>query len=518
MKTFDIITDEVWKLFDFRNENSNCNGKVSILKGNRKILIRVDENNYCVKYSTNELENLFGEFIINFNSDSNEYEEDKNNILKHLSKTNIYEWMNEIKFQTNLSSFKVNEYSIPFEIIQKSNNYIVEDISFNITQEYYNEVGKYASFSKASYSFNSNSVYNNSESCFFSSNAFISFFNDVRNFRYIKKYEKTSNICAIMRCLSMIEPLVDYFTCCSKKYKIFEKFPSFSLINLIGNFFSDLWNNEKTPYDPYAFISYIKNKTNINIYEEQDPFTFLNHILTYINNKLNKIDKSLNLNFNNIINEYKSKNFYADIKKIIEKKNSIIGKYFLGLIQENYKCNNNNCSNITTKINPFNIIDINYLEILETYQTIGNSFTSLKIDNLLEYYFLDKTLDNIEYPSINCSKCNKEAKIYSKKMLLYPKYLIIRLNIHEFHQQKESLDDSLKLNLNNDYDKIENLKNYCADEIKNNNIEYELINMINYLYNENNKLSFLIICKSEIYSLMKKIIGYHFILIQSLRN
>lgn len=158
------------------------------------------------------------------------------------------------------------------------------------------------------------------------------------------------------------------------------------------------------------------------------------------------------------------------------------------------------------------------MEILETYQTIGNSFTSLKIDNLLEYYFLDKTLDNIEYPSINCSKCNKEAKIYSKKMLLYPKYLIIRLNIHEFHQQKESLDDSLKLNLNNDYDKIENLKNYCADEIKNNNIEYELINMINYLYNENNKLSFLIICKSEIYSLMKKIIGYHFILIQSLRN
>ena len=99
MKTFDIISDEVRKLFDeLKKENANYNGKVSLLKGNRKIIIRLDGNNYYVKYLTNKNENKFGEFIIIFESDKKDNNNNKNNILKHLLKANIYHWMEEIEF------------------------------------------------------------------------------------------------------------------------------------------------------------------------------------------------------------------------------------------------------------------------------------------------------------------------------------------------------------------------------------------------------------------------------------
>ena len=96
MKQFDIISDEVWNLFDAKNDNLNYNGKVSIKKGNRKILVRLDDDNCCVKYLTNEKENLFGEFVITFKSNENK---DKDKILNDIAKDNIYEWMDKIDFK-----------------------------------------------------------------------------------------------------------------------------------------------------------------------------------------------------------------------------------------------------------------------------------------------------------------------------------------------------------------------------------------------------------------------------------
>ena len=60
------------------------------------------------------------------------------------------------------------------------------------------------------------------------------------------------------------------------------------------------------------------------------------------------------------------------------------------------------------------------------------------------------------------------------------------------------MNDSFILDLNNNYDKIDNMNIYFEDEIKNNNIKYDLISMINYTYNEKNSLRFLSICKSVI--------------------
>ena len=487
LKSFDLITDEVWKLFDLKNENINFNGKVSILKGNRKILIRFDENNYCVKYLTNnDIDDLFGEFIIIFDSDK---KDKKDSILRNLSKSNIYEWMKEIEFE-NSEQFKVNKYSIPFEIKQKKKNFIKSDISFNIDRDCINEACNYVSFSKISYNISCN--YDLSGD-FLSKNEFITFLSDISDLRTIQKFEQTSNIISVMRCLSMICPLVDYFTCSTKGNKIFSKFQSFSLINLIRDFFQNIWNKEKTPYKPEDFTRYIKKKTDINILEEQDPYNFLIFILKYINTKLNNIDRDFN-NFDDLIKIYENEKYYNEINKIIKKNNNIIGTNFLGLILENYKCNNSNCTKNTNIIKPFYIIEIDYLELINYLHKKGNSITTINIDFLLKYYFLEETIKEKEYPSINCPVCGKKAIVDTKKILVYPKYLIIRLKIDKFQLKRESINDSFILDLNNNYDEVEGLNNYCSNRIKK-HIQYELISMINYLYNENNDLRFSSICR-----------------------
>ena len=50
MKPFDLISDEVWKLFSKNTNNKNCEGKISLLKGNKKIIIRLDEYCYSVRF------------------------------------------------------------------------------------------------------------------------------------------------------------------------------------------------------------------------------------------------------------------------------------------------------------------------------------------------------------------------------------------------------------------------------------------------------------------------------------
>ena len=65
MNTFDIISDEAWKLFNNNNKNFNFNEKISLKKGNKKIIIKFDENNYHIKYLIND-KNLFGEFLLIF--------------------------------------------------------------------------------------------------------------------------------------------------------------------------------------------------------------------------------------------------------------------------------------------------------------------------------------------------------------------------------------------------------------------------------------------------------------------
>ena len=256
LKSYDIISNDVWKLFDLKNENQKYDTNVSILKGNRKIIIRFDDNNYSVKYLRGDVQNLFGEFFLDFNKMG---EELKKKILYEILENNIYKWMKKVKFQYNKKQFTINEYNVPIIITQKTNNYFDENITFKITKEMIKDGYFNSSFSDSSFSFPLISNLNFS----FSSSEFSNFFNDIGNYIIIQKFGQTSNICAIMRCLSMIEPLADYFMSNINAKKIFSKFQSFTLLNLTRQYFLALWSNEKEPYGPKDFLLNLKKKKKL---------------------------------------------------------------------------------------------------------------------------------------------------------------------------------------------------------------------------------------------------------------
>jgi len=91
------------------------------------------------------------------------------------------------------------------------------------------------------------------------------------NFITIRKYRKTSNISAVMRALSTIEPLTDYFM-----NNINDE--QSELLNLFKEYFKKLWSNEEEVFMPEKLFKSIRNLKGVNsfnIKEEQDPIKFL---------------------------------------------------------------------------------------------------------------------------------------------------------------------------------------------------------------------------------------------------
>ena len=516
MQTFDLISDEAWNLFA-SNNNTNYDGRVSILGGNRKILIKFNENNYSVKYLT--FKNLFGEFVIVFNPPENEYKE---NILDDVAKEEINAWMDKIGFKDKVEQFTINKYKIPFDIKLKMNSKPVDmDKSLNLEEDII-ESDEYISLSKLTMSFWYNPI--NGNTTFLNSDEFTSFLNDtenIKNIRYVQKYNKTSYIIAVMRCLSMVEPLGEYFTGYFKHFKIFSRFQSLSLLNLIGEYFSNIYNiKEKTPYAPKVFIQNIKKKININ--EEQDPYLFLKYLLKYINKKLNNLDNEINFNYNDIKDALVKEPYYPKIINISNKNNSIIGEYFFGLMLETYNCDYCKVKNYQN-IKKIKIIEIDLISIYHYLKVEkSDSFISKEIDDLLEFYFLKnhfcKCENNITYNNpteykychrcnkiINsplmynkCSNCKKQKKLIERKILEYPLFLMIKLKIGEY-KEKEGFINGLNTNLEIVYDKINIIKNYLSNKNKKyndiNNYEYNLISMVQYSKIEE-KIKFFSICKS----------------------
>jgi hypothetical protein len=255
MKSFDIISDDVWKLFDSKKENSEYNGKVSILKGNKKIIIRFNENTYCVRYLTNDIEDLINEFIVIFQKEEN----NKGIILDEILKDNIFNWMENINFNYHSKQFKAERYNIPFEIMQKTNNYPSKDITFNPSCLIDDDNCNLASLSNDSFSY-TDSYKNNTD--FASGLKSVLIEMDNSGFVTIQKFEQTSNICAVMRCFSMIEPLTNYITSPFKAKQIYNKYQSTTLLNMIRKYFLELWSETKI-YTPDLFIKILEKKKNL---------------------------------------------------------------------------------------------------------------------------------------------------------------------------------------------------------------------------------------------------------------
>mgnify|MGYP002624805756 CR=1 FL=1 len=491
MKSFDIISDDVWKLFDQKKENSEFNGKVSILKGNKKILVRFNENTYSVRYLTNDIEDLINEFIVNFDLPKNE-EKKKKQIIDKILKDNIYNWMDNIKFKYHSKEFKAKLNDVPFEIKQKSNNYPKKDIEFNISDAITDDNCNFASVSNDSFSY-SESYKNNTDLV----SGLRSFLIEIQKFVTIHKYEQTSNVCSVMRCLSMIEPLSDYLMSQIKSKQIFNKYQSTSFLNIIKKYFSQLWSEENV-FAPIEFIKKLEEK-NFEIKEEQDPILFLNIFIDYTNKKLNNLDSTIKFNFNNIEKKLQNKSYANELKTIIDKSNSIIGQLFYGLILETYKCNK--CDKKFEKIRRFETIDVEYREIIEQYYEEGNSFVFIDMNDFLVYYFLYKRLNSIQEKLEGCPNCKKEAEIIKREILEYPAYLIIRLKIGDYKEKEGFVNINIIPNLKVKFNEIKKMETYLANSLQtnknNNNYEYELQSMVCYLKN-NNKIEFISICQNII--------------------
>ena len=451
MKRFDLISDEVWKIFSKNTNIENCDGKISLLQGNKKIIIRLDDYCYSVRFftkknSSNEKYiNDYNEFIISFDSKTKEEQE---KIINEIAKSNIDDWMKNIGFKFNAKQFPIKKDKISFVIKQKYNNW---------------------------------------------------------NFTCIKKYEKTSNISAVMRALSTIEPLTDYFMNnindikilienldVDKDTKLKEKIPNYeqtTLLNSFKEYILKFWSNEDKKFMPQELCDNIRNlkgKDSFDIKKEQDPINFLRLIIDYLNGILNQKDDNLKFNFNNIKEEILSKlskNTIDDLDKIIEESNSIIGKLFYGLMLEVYRCEN--CKkNIDENIKKFDVIDVNYKRIAKMINdNSSNSYTN--IIGIDFYIKKDLNIDNNNLSKI-CNTCNNKA-IFKKEILSYPPFLLIRLNTAEIDEKKEEKKEEKKDdNLNKiGYDKSLFMNDFLSDIIKsqrknNKNIEYELISMVNY--------------------------------------
>lgn len=503
MKSFDLISDELWKLFDINNENSIYNGEVSILKGIGKIIIKFDENNYSVRYL--RAGKKFGEFIILFNPPENDY---KGTILEEISNCNIFTWMGKVHFKLNEQHFTIDNYEIPFEIKQKTNNDLYSSISLDVSNESSNKSNKYISTSKTNFSTTPSFIPKNSS--FSNSSNFSSFLSDINNYSYIEKYKKTTNICSVMRCLSMIESFSDYFMSVIKHYKIFSQFDSNSLLNLIRDYFLNLWSFDNKAFSIEDFFISLEKLAKIDINEEKHPIYFLKFILEYINKCLNECDININLD----IIDLKKESYFSDLNNIIKNNNTIVGQNFLGILLETYKCK---CNQKIEKIKEFKILEIDYIPVVEIYNQLGNSFTILTLDEFLEHYFLRKNIlecnkcgkecDIIYEPNIHiycsscnkktdmkyslsfetCPKCKKKARIVKRDFIKYPPYLIIRLDRGKYETIKE-------WNKPINFEKIEDLKNYYFLKEYEDQCEYKLISKI--ILENSNEIKYKSICKS----------------------
>ena len=523
MESFDIISDDVWKLFDKKNENSEFNGKVSILKGNKKIIIRFNENTYSVRYLTNDMNDLINEFIVNFNLPQNE--EKKRLIIDEILKDNIYNWMKNINFNYHSKQFNAERNKVQFEIKQKSNNFPSTDIitfdtsnlkndencdlislsndSFIYSYSYKNNIDFISSSNDYSSHSDSSKKYNDFVS------GLKSFLITMNDFSYVtvQKFEQTSNVCAVMRCLSMIEPLANYLMSPIKANQIYNKFQSTSLLNNIRNYFIELWSETKSGkkvFKPIILIKILEKRKNFKIKEEQDPILFLNLFFDYVNQRLNKFDHNIKFNFNNIEQKLQNKSNIDELKRIIDKSNSIIGELFYGLMIETYKCNN--CHREFEKIKKFETIDIEYKEIIDQLNQISNSFAFIDMKNdCLDFIFLNKKLDNKKEKMEECPSCKKKVEIIKRKILEYPSYLIIRLKIGDYKEKEGfvNMNEQISSRILK-FKEINDMEIYISDSLKkdktNNKYEYELLSIICYLKDstDNNKIKFISICKNII--------------------
>ena len=437
---FYLISRELWEIFGLV-ENKEYSGRIPIITGKNKILIKFESNKIVLLSLINKnkvdplyLEKYLIQYIIYFDNSQNEneisklVEKIKNMDVKEFGKNNNYLLIDNKKLSIHTKeaqdiSFNLNIKSI-IKISQNGNKDEEE------LKEEINSFHKKQSIKEINYICKS----------------------------IVRKIKFCTYIIASMYSLSQIPEFTDYFYC-NENNLLFESKLLFYFTHFIHNLWKD--TNEKTIFEPTYFLHYLK-KANKDIFDfkmEKQPIVFLDKMFDYINEELNnkdfKITKQIKETKNEFLNNY----------------NSIVSKVFYGIFkQENLCISCGKAKSKSLENDMFKYINIDIMQYSNEESKLDNSLIYFYLDDLIDFYFTKQM--NLSF----CENCKerKEFKIISKKIYKFPDILIINVDWGKFNEEEGFDLEEDKLI----FDYIIDLTKYA--HLKQNGIKYEIRSVINY--------------------------------------
>ena len=450
---------------------------VEIKCGNLNIIIKLNYNNYLIKYKNDKNSTSYEEILLIFEEGDNEIsEEDIIGCLDNISLSRIPEWIDNIKKDKNTKV--IAEKDSKFEYIIKGTSYslrIKKRGTFDlISLEVEEEV---LSFPK----------------------------------KIVKKIEKSSYIIATMQSLSQIIPFSNYFlngkfdSLLNKMMSSTEDGVYHGIAKEFKGYIYNLWKNEET-FTPKDFLKKIrkiteKNDVKFSLNEEVDPTKFYNYIMNELNIELKGYDSGMHnkylkkLTRINTISQLTTnfKNNYS----LYGDKPSIVSTLFFSYIEIATFCKN--CKKEEKSINQYiSSIPIEIDKFILDQKSKGNSVSKIYFDDYLKYYFgcIDANPDICKL-----EKSSKKTQKYTRRRLLeIPNFLVITINWGDFKNEKgfKCKNDNIKplYKYIENYEIVEIKKEYFNDEYAFNEdnkvegpIKYKLLSLVDYFQDKNIFLS-----------------------------
>ena len=436
---FYLISREIWELFGL-NENKEYSGKIPIITGKNKILIKFESNKIILLslIDNKEVDPLYLEkyliqYIINLENlqenEMNEFvEKIKNMDLKDFDKKNEYLLIDNKKLSFQTKNALDISFNLDINSIVKNSQ--IDKENKEALDKLINSLDKKQSIKEVNYICKS----------------------IVRKIRYC------TYIISSMYSLSQIPEFTDYFFC-NENNLLFES----KLLFYFKHYIDNLWMNagEETIFEPTLFIHYLNriNKDIFDIKEEKLPIVFLEKMFDYINEELNNKDFKI------------TKQLKETNEEFLNKYNSIVAKVFYGIFKQRNICIScGEAKNNSLENDIFKYININKTKYSNEESKLDNSLTFFYLDDLIEFYFTKQR--NTDF----CENCKerKEFKIINKEIYKFPDILVINIDWGEFDEQKGfGLEENELI-----FDKIIDLTKYA--HIKQNEIKYEIRSVINY--------------------------------------
>jgi len=438
---FYLISKELWELFGL-NKNKKFSGKIPIIEGKNKILMKFKENKIILlslakNDETNiEITNL-QKYLIEYIIDLDEIRDENeiNKLVEQIKNMDILDFKKKIE----------NDFLLIDDKKLSIQTKDALDISLNL---------------------NINSIIKDNQALdeefvkkMLNSFAEVPSISDVKYICkvIVRKVRFCTYIISSMYSLSQIPEFTEYFFF-RENHLLFESKLLFSFAQYLHN----LWKEAgETTFDPSYFIHYLcKEDSKIfDIKSEKLPIVFLDKMFDYINKELGNKDIKI------------TKQIKEQKPEFLENYNSIVSKVFYGIFnQKNFCTSCGKAKNNSLENDMFKYINIDISNYSDEQSKLDNSLAYFYLDDLIEFYFTKQK--NLSY----CENCKeiKEFQATEKEIYRLPDVLIINIDWGFFKEEEGFGLEENKLI----FDKIIDLTKYS--QTKQNEIKYEIRSVINY--------------------------------------